>query len=52
MLPAVSDQQILEQYLRNTRGVRGVVRALGVSQTRVGRVVKAYLDGRLKRGFS
>ena len=42
-----TDRQILAQYLRNTRGIRGAARALGISTTRVGRVVKAYLDGML-----
>ena len=44
----VTDQEILRQYLRNTKGIRGVVHALGVSKTRVGRVVNAYLNGRIK----
>ena len=44
----VTDQEILRQYLRNTNGIRGVVLALGVSKTRVGRVVNAYLNGRIK----
>lgn len=44
-----TDREILDEYLSNSKGIRGAASVLGVSRIRVGRVVKAYLDGRLRR---
>ena len=44
----LTDLEILTQYLGNSKGIRGAARALGISTIRVGRVVKAYLDGKLR----
>jgi hypothetical protein len=38
----VSDALIIETFFRNSKGIRGVARALGISKVRAGQVVLAY----------
>ncbi len=38
----VTDKDIVSTFFRNSRGIRGCARALGVSRIRVAKVILAY----------
>jgi hypothetical protein len=38
----VADRKIVQTYLRNSKGIRGTARVLGISVVRAGKVILAY----------
>jgi len=42
VVATVTDRKIVQTYLRNSKGIRGTARVMGISVVRAGKVILAY----------